>query len=279
MRHRKPSIAYRVVKFLVLGLFLVAIIFPFYWMAITSLKDVSEIFSVPITFWPQEFTLQNYHDLFSKLNFGNYIKNSIMVSMVAATGAVTVSLCSAYVLARFDFRFKGAVIYFFLITQMLPGFISLAPLYQLLSNWGMIDWLPTLMILSATSLIPYSTITLRGFLRGVPRALEESAMMDGCGRLRAMIFVVFPLILPGFAATFIFGFVQAWNDLFSPVMYMNRQVNYTIPVALNYMVQKNDVRWGELSAGAVTAIVPTVVMFAFAQKYVASGLLAGAVKG
>ena len=276
---RKPSLGYRISKFLVLALFLVIIIFPFYWIAITSLKGVDEIFSVPITFWPRQFTLENYRDLFSELDFGNYIKNSVLVSMVAATGAVTVSMCSAYVLARFDFKFKGAIIYFFLITQMLPGFISLAPLYQMLSSWGMIDWLPTLMILAATSLIPYSTITLRGFLRGVPKALEESAMMDGCGRLRAMMSIVFPLILPGFAATFIFGFVQAWNDLFSPVMYMNRQANYTIPVALNYMVQKNDIRWGELSAGAVIAIVPTVIMFAFAQKYVAGGLLAGAVTG
>lgn len=275
----KPSLGYRIAKVAVLAFFLVIIIFPFYWITITSLKDVGEIFNVPITFWPKKFTLQNYRDLFAELSFGNYIKNSVLVSIIAATGAVTVSMCSAYVLARFDFKGKGVVIYFFLITQMLPGFISLAPLYQMLSNWGMIDWLPTLMILAGTSLIPYSTITLRGFLTGVPKALEESAMIDGCGRLRAMISIVFPLILPGFAATFIFGFVQAWNDLFSPVMYMNRQANYTIPVALNYMVQKNDIRWGELSAGAVIAIAPTVIMFAFAQKYVAGGLLAGAVKG
>lgn len=276
---KQSSLTYRISKVLVLALFFIVVVFPFYWIIITSLKGVDEIFRVPITFFPSKFTLQNYYDLFEELDFGRYVANSVMVSLVAATGAVTVSMCSAYVLARFDFKGKNVVIYFFLITQMLPGFISLAPLYQMLSDWGMIDWLPTLMILGATSLVPYSTITLRGFLRGVPRTLEESAMIDGCGRLRAMISIVFPLILPGFSAIFIFGFVQAWNDLFSPVMYMNRQVNYTIPVALNYMIQKNDIRWGELSAGAVMAIVPTVVMFAFAQKYVASGLMAGAVKG
>lgn len=274
---KKSSLGYRIAKVTVLAAFLLIIIFPFYWILITSLKPVSEIFNVPITFFPNTFTTENYRDLFSELDFGRYILNSIMVSMIASTGSV--SLCAAYVLARFDFRGKGAVIYFFLITQMLPGFISLAPLYQLLSGWGMIDKLPTLMLLGATALVPYSTITLRGFLRAVPRALEESAMIDGCGRLRAMLSIVFPLILPSFAATFIFCFVQVWNDLFSPVMYMNRQVNYTIPVALNYMVQKNDIRWGELSAGAVIAIVPTVIMFAFAQKYVAGGLMAGAVKG
>ena len=197
---------------------------------------------------------------------------------MAASGASIISLCGGYVLARFQFRGKQIVIYFYLITQMLPSFIGLAPLYQMLSRVGMIDKLPSLMILNATWLIPYSTITIRGYLMRVPRALEESAMIDCCNRIHALIRIVFPLILAGFSATFIFCFVQAWNDLFSPIMYMNRQSNYTIPVALNYMVQKNDIRWGELSAGAVIAVVPTVIMFAFTQKYVAAGLIAGAVK-
>ncbi|MCQ2437883.1 MAG: carbohydrate ABC transporter permease [Clostridia bacterium] len=275
---RKPSPLYIISKIVILALFAVVIVFPFYWIIITSIKDTSEIFSVPITFWPQKFSLQNYRDLFSDLDFGRYITNSVLVSIVAAAAACAVSLCGGYVLARFKFKGKQAVIYFFLITQMLPSFIGLAPLYQILSKLHMIDWLPTLMILNCTWLIPYSTITIRGYLMRVPKALEESAMIDGCNRLYALLKIIFPLILPGFSATFIFCFVQAWNDLFSPVMYMNRQINYTIPVALNYMVQKNDIRWGELSAGAVIAVIPTVIMFAFTQKYVAAGMLAGAVK-
>ncbi len=277
--NRQPSLHYRMSKWMVLGIVLVLVAFPFYWIIQTSLKDVREIFNVPITFFPQTLTLQNYRDLFAQLNFGRYIANSVMVSLSAAAGATAAALGTAYVLARFSFRGKTAVIYFFLITQMLPGFISLAPLYQLLSRWGMIDFLPSLMILNAAALIPYSVITMRGFLMRVPRALDESAMIDGCGRLHALLIIIFPLIIPGFSATFIFCFVQAWNDLFGPVMFMNRQQNYTIPVALNYMVQKNDIRWGELSAGAVIAIAPTVIMFAFAQKHVAGGMLAGAIKG
>ena len=275
---KKPSLIYRIIKVLILGGFAVVIVFPFYWIIITSLKETKEIFSVPISIFPRKFSLQNYRDLFQMLDFGRYILNSIIVSIVAASGASVVSLCGGYVLARFKFRGKQIVIYFYLITQMLPSFIGLAPLYQMLSWAGMIDKLPSLMILNATWLIPYSTITIRGYLMRVPRALEESAMIDGCNRIHALIRIVFPLILAGFSATFIFCFVQAWNDLFSPIMYMNRQSNYTIPVALNYMVQKNDIRWGELSAGAVIAVVPTVIMFAFTQKYVAAGLIAGAVK-
>ena len=275
---KTPSLAYRITKAVVLAAFAVVIVFPFYWIIITSLKETKEIFSVPISFFPRKISLQNYRDLFQALDFGRYILNSVVVSLVAASGASIISLCGGYVLARFQFRGKQIVIYFYLITQMLPSFIGLAPLYQMLSRVGMIDKLPSLMILNATWLIPYSTITIRGYLMRVPRALEESAMIDGCNRIHALIRIVFPLILAGFSATFIFCFVQAWNDLFSPIMYMNRQSNYTIPVALNYMVQKNDIRWGELSAGAVIAVVPTVIMFAFTQKYVAAGLIAGAVK-
>ncbi|MBR3504439.1 MAG: carbohydrate ABC transporter permease [Clostridia bacterium] len=275
---KKPSLIYRIIKVVILAGFAVVIVFPFYWIIITSLKETKEIFSVPISFFPRKFSLQNYRDLFQMLDFGRYILNSILVSIVAASGASVVSLCGGYVLARFNFRGKQIVIYFYLITQMLPSFIGLAPLYQMLSWAGMIDKLPSLMLLNATWLIPYSTITIRGYLMRVPRALEESAMIDGCNRIHALVRIVFPLILAGFSATFRFCFVQAWNDLFSPIMYMNRQINYTIPVALNYMVQKNDIRWGELSAGAVIAVVPTVIMFAFAQKYVAAGLIAGAVK-
>ena len=276
--NKKPSAAYLIVKAIVLALFAVIIVFPFYWIIITSFKDSKEIFSVPVTFWPRKFSLENYRNLFSLLDFMRYIRNSVLVSIIAATASTTFALCGGYVLARFNFRGKQAVIYFYLVTQMIPSFIGLASLYQMLSSVNMIDKLPTLMILSATWLIPYSTITIRGYLMRVPKALEESAMIDGCNRLHAMLRIVFPLILAGVSATFIFCFVQAWNDLFSPVMYMNRQINYTIPVALNYMVQKNDIRWGELSAGSVIAVVPTVIMFAFTQKYVAAGVVAGAVK-
>jgi len=270
--------AYLISKVLVLGAFLCVVLFPFYWMLMTSLKQQKDIFSIPLTYFPPVFSVENYRSLFSNMGFGRFILNSAIVSVTAALAATCSALLGAHVLARFRFRGRKFVMYYFLITQMLPAFIGLAPLFQLLSAWNMIDFLPTLMILSASTLIPYSVITLRGFLMRVPRSLEESAMIDGCSRLRALVLVVLPVILPGLAATYIFCFVQCWNDLFAPILYMNRSVNYTIPVALNSMVMRNDVKWGELSAGTVISIIPTVTMFAFAQKYVAAGLLAGALK-
>ena len=113
----------------------------------------------------------------------------------------------------------------------------------------------------------------------MPRALEEAAQIDGCNRISALFRVILPVIMPGVSATFMFSFVQCWNEVFSAIMYINRSAYYTIPVALNSLVLKYDVKWGELSAGAVISIVPSIAMFAFAQKYIASGLVNGAVKG
>ena len=269
---------YLAIKCVVLGIFLVAIIFPFYWIFITSFKPIKEIFSTPITYFPKTITIDNYVQLFNTTNFFRYIINSVMISVVSAFVSLLFAVLGAYILARFNFRGKRVALYYMFITQMLPGFIGLAPMYQMLAALNMIDFLPTLMILGSAGLIPYAVITLRGFMQNIPRSLEESAMIDGCNRLHALFVILLPVILPGLAAVYIFGFVQSWNNLFAPILYMNRSVNYTIPVALNAMVMKNDVRWGELSAGSVIAILPTVVMFAFAQRHVASGMISGALK-
>ena len=282
-RRRRQStpghIAYQSVRVLFLAIILIAILFPFYWLLATSFKSSREIFSFPITYWPHTFTMENYEAIFELGNFGRYFLNSLSTSITGAGLAVVIALMAAYVLSRFQFKAKKYVIGFFFLTQMLPAFVGLSPLYGMLSKWNMIDKLPTLTVLNMASLIPFSIITITGFYEGVPISIEEAAMIDGASRLQTLIRVVLPVLLPGISAIFIFGFVQAWNNLFAPTLYMNKDSNYTIPVALNAMVLKNNIKWAELSAGSVVAIVPTILMFGFVQKYVAGGLVAGAVKG
>jgi len=278
-RIKPRTAAYHAVKFFVLAFFLVLIMFPFLWLLISSFKSTQEIFSLPITYWPAKFTIENYIQIFSIGNFGRYAGNSAATATSGAGIAVLAALMAAYVLSRFKFKLRKYIIGFYLLTQMLPGFVGLVPLYGMLSSWGMIDWLPTLTVLNMASLIPFSCITLMGFYETVPVSIEEAALIDGATRLQTLVRVVLPIIIPGISAVFIFGFVQAWNNLFAPVLYMNRDSNYTIPVALNAMVLKNSIRWAELSAGTVVAIIPTIVMFGFVQRYVATGLTAGAVKG
>lgn len=267
-------------KFLFLGLFMVIMLFPFYWMLITSLKPTqADIYAYPIQYWPTNPSLVNYTTILSKEYFGNYFMNSLIVSVCSGFCAVFISLFAAYVIARYRFRFRSALLFFFLFTQMVPMFLILAPLYQLMGSLGMINKLSTMVLLYTNMMIPFSVVTLRGFFEGVPRSIEEAAQIDGCGRLRALFNVILPVIVPGLASTIIFAFVNSWNELFLAVMFLDDNANKTLPVALNGFILKFDIAWGQLSAGTVISILPTMVLFGFIQKYMATGLTAGAVKG
>ena len=145
------------------------------------------------------------------------------------------------------------------------------------SNFQDTRWV--LVLAYTNMMIPFCTVTLRGFFAGIPRELEEAAMVDGCGRIQSLIHVVLPVMLPGISSTFIFAFINSWNELFSAVMFIDVDKYRTIPVALNALILKYDIEWGEMSAGIVISIIPTMILFAFSQKYIAEGLTAGAVKG
>ncbi|MBG6238817.1 multiple sugar transport system permease protein [Mycetocola sp. CAN_C7] len=269
----------RVTRILFLGVWLIITVFPLYWIIVTSFKTPGAIFSYPLTYWPEVFSIENYVGLFEKAQFGTYILNSLLISTVAAIFATLISMLSAYVLARFDFRTKGALLMAFLVTQMIPSFIALGPLYLMMVQLKLVDNKFGLILIYIAVCIPFSTVMLRGFFANVPDALEEAAMIDGCSRIGALFRVIVPVMKPGIVAAFIFNFVNCWNELFLSVTLMNRDSNKTIPTALNGFISSYNIDWGSMSAAAVLTIIPTMVLFAFASKYIVQGLTAGAVKG
>lgn len=266
-------------KVLYLALHFVIMVFPLYWIVITSLKPQKDIFSFPINYWPKQFTLDNYIQIFEISKFHIYIGNSLLIAIIAATIVISIATLSGYVLARFQFRGHKQIMMAFFLTQMLPGFIALAPLYLLMADLNLINKHLSLVISYTVMLIPFSTIMLRGFFQRVPSSLEEAAMIDGCSRLTALLRVIIPVMLPGIASTFIFAFVQNWNELFMAVMFIDNEALKTLPVAMNSFVMKFDVDWGAMSAGTVLSVIPTVVLFAFAQRFIVEGLTQGAEKG
>jgi multiple sugar transport system permease protein len=275
----RETVPARVVRVLFLAIWLIITIFPLYWITITSFKTPGAIFSYPLTYWPEVFSLENYAGLFAKAQFGTYIGNSLLVATVAACIATLISMLSAYVLARFEFRSKGAIMMAFLLTQMIPAFIALGPLYLMMVHLKLVDNKVGLILIYIAVCIPFSTIMLRGFFANVPDALEEAAMIDGCSRVGALFKVIVPVMKPGIVAAFIFNFVNCWNELFLSVTLMNRDQNKTIPTALNGFISSFNIDWGSMSAAAVLTIIPTMVLFAFASRYIVQGLTAGAVKG
>lgn len=269
-----------VLKIIALTIFLVVTLFPFVWMLLTSLKSTQgEIYAFPVQYLPEIPSLVNYVEMLWKGNFITYMMNSFISSSIAATAAVFIAILASYVISRFRFRFKNVLLLFFLVTQMIPMFIMLAPLYQLLGKFGMLNNLYSLSVLYVNMMIPFSVVTLCGFFDGVPKSLEEAAWIDGCGYLKALFGVVVPVIKPGIVATFIFAFINSWNELFMAVMFIDTDKYKTIPVGLNALILKYDIKWGEMAAGTILSLIPTMCLFAIAQKYMVEGLTAGAVKG
>ena len=275
---RKVSVG-GVVRVVGLALWLVITLFPLYWIALTSFKSPGTINSFPIEYWPSEPSLDNYVSLFEQSSFGVFLGNSALVATIAGAVATLIALLSAYVIARFEFRGKGTVLVAFLLTQMIPAFIALGPLYSMMTDLGLVDTKPGLILVYIAVCIPFSTVMLRGFFENVPDALEEAAMIDGCSRFGALFRVLVPVMTPGIIAAFIFNFVNCWNELFLSVTLMNSDANKTIPTALNGFISSYNIDWGSMSAAAVLTIIPTMILFAFASKYIVQGLTAGAVKG
>lgn len=266
-------------KVLFLSLFLIVMVFPLYWITITSLKPSDEIFSIPLQYWPAHITFDNFINIFNISNFHIYIMNSLIVSLTASLVVLMIAVLSAYVLARYHFKGNKQIMYAFFLTQMIPAFIGFAPLYIMMSHFGLLNKLYSLMIVYTAGLIPFCTIMLRGFFQRIPSSLEEAAMIDGCSRLSALLRVILPVMLPGIAATFIFAFVQNWNELFLSIMFIDQESSKTIPVAINGFITKFNIDWGPMSAGAVLSVIPTIIIFAFCQKMIVGGLTQGAEKG
>ena len=267
-------------KYGVLLLFLVIVMFPFFWMLVTSLKgSQAEIYAFPVQYLPQKPSLVNYISMLWKGNFGRYMSNSLLVSTVAATFASMIGIGAGYILSRFKFRLKSPLLLFYLITQMIPTFIMLPSLYQMLSKHHMLNTIWVMALLYTNMMIPFSVVTLRGFFDGISSTLEEAAWIDGCSYGAALRKIIIPVMKPGIAATFIFAFINSWNELFMAIMFIDKDKYKTIPVGLNALILKYDIKWGEMAAGTVMALIPTILLFSVAQKYMIEGLTAGSVKG
>ncbi len=266
-------------RILVLGIFMIMVLAPIYWMFVTSFKTDKEIVNVnKITFWPETFTFKDYISLFRQLDFGIYLKNSVILSLSTAIIVLIFSILGGYALARYKFKSKPVIIGFFLLSQMIPSVLLTIPIYIIYANVELINTKIGLLILYVIINAPFCLIIMRSFFERIPVSLEEAARVDGCNKIQALWRVIIPVLFPGIVAVFVFAFIGAWNDLLMGVIFTSSVRNWTIPVGMKSLIGKYNVNWGELMAGGVIALLPTVVMFAFVQKYVVEGLTAGAVK-
>ena len=276
-RRWRPDAA-RIITIVVLIVAAVAILFPIYWMVITSLKLPREIYRTP-ALWPTVFTLDNYRILLTEKDFLIPIRNSLMVALTVTVISVIISSLAAYALVRFRFRFRGLIGRLILFAYLTPTSLLFIPLSILMARLQMGNTLYGLVLVYLTFSLPLSTWLLQSYFRAVPRELEEQAMIDGRSRLGALIFVVLPLSAPGIAAVSIFTFTGAWNEMLLALVLISSQSQRTAPLALNYLITSDVLPWGPLMAGAVMTSVPLMILYFVAQRFMVSGLSDGSVKG
>lgn len=262
-----------------LALFFIWTVAPMYWILITALKSSKELFTWPLQYYPPRPTLENFQAIFEKGNFHIYFRNSAIVAL-STTAILTVIIALAgYGYSRFRFKGKQFVLLLFLSTQMLPGIMVVLPLFVMFKNMGLLGTHWALIISYVTVLLPFSTFLMMGFYQSIPESLDEAAMIDGCTRFQALIKVILPLALPGLAASATFGFINGWNELLFALMFINRGELQTVPPSLVVLNSEWLTQFSWIAAAGVFALVPVMIVFGFAQKYLTGGLTAGAVKG
>ena len=279
MNYQSKKIFLQTGKTIVLILYLAFVIFPIYWMIITSFKYNTEIINAQkLTYFPEQVTLENYGQLFAMYDYGNMLKNSLIISFSSGFCVTMLSIFGGYGLARYKFKTKTLLLLFFLVTQMIPGILVIIPLYIIFSKMNIVNMRLSLFIFYLISNLPFCVITMRSFFERIPYTLEEAATVDGCTKLQTLRKIVLPVMFPGIVAVFVFAFIGAWNELIAGTIFINTPNFWTIPIGLKSLIGKYDVKWGVLTAGGVLALLPTAIMFAVMQRFVVEGLTAGAVK-
>lgn len=255
------------------------ILFPIYWCLATSFKPSVEITSKNVTYWPAVFTFDNYLNAWMRSGFSTYFKNSLFIAVVGVIFIVVISVLTGYALARFKFKGKNVFMLILLCTQFIPGAMLITPVFIIFKNLNMLNSLFALVLVNTTFHFPFNSILMRGFVGGIDYTIEEAAQIDGCSRLGAIWHVLLPVLKPGIATIAAYGFISCWNEFLFSFMFISKQNKLTLPVGLKNLVGEFSINYGQLAAGAIIAVVPTLILFSYVQKNLVGGLSSGAVKG
>ena len=267
------------VSYGVLILLAVLVLFPFYWMTITSFKSEDQMRSLVSMFWPKPFAIENYEQLLAKTEFTSWYKNSVFVAISSTLLATGVGTIGAYALARLRFLGRGFMASATLITYLVPPSILFIPLYAQMRNLGLANSLSGLIAAYPSFTVPFVTWLLMGYFESIPEELEEAAMIDGATRFGAFYRIVLPLSAPGVLAAGLYAFTQAWNEFLYALVFITDGRLRTLPVGLASFITGDVYGWGYLMSGAVLTTLPVIAAYIYLQKYMVEGLTAGGVKG
>ena len=255
---------------------------PLTWMFSVSLQDAGGVFAQPYQWIPAVPHWENYREAVTLFPFGRYLFNTTVITVSVVVLTVLSSSIVAYGFSRMRFRGRDALFAICLATMMLPGQVTMIPLYAAFARLGWIDtWYP--LIVPALFGSPFYIFLFRQFFLTIPREYDEAALLDGAGRFRIYWSIILPLARPALATVALFCFIGSWNDFFNPLIYINSPANATLTLGLHMLktqiVGTGSVQWHILMAASLLVMVPNVVVFLFAQKHFIKGLQMGGLRG
>jgi multiple sugar transport system permease protein len=276
---RPSRIALTVAHRLAIVAYIVVALFPLYWLLKVAVTPNNLLYSEGVRMWPSRTTFEHFTYVIANSAFPTFFKNSLIVAGSTAFVVTIIASLSGYALSRFNFRAKYWIVALMLLTQMFPLVMLVAPIFKILSPLGLTNSLTGLVVVYSAFNVPFATFLMQSFFDGIPKDLEEAAMIDGATQFVAFRQIILPLTLPGIAATLGFVFTAAWSELLFALMLISGNDAATFPVGLLSFVSKFSVNFGQMMAAGVLALIPACLFFLLIQRYLVQGLTAGAVKG
>lgn len=275
---RIPESVFRVFAVLVIAVLLFMIIFPIYFMATTAFKIEREIYS-ELTWIPRQPTLANFYDVVYSFRIPVYIRNTLIVALTTTSIVVVISVLAGYSLTRLRFPGRAIMARGVLFVYLVPGSLMLIPMYLIIVKLRLQNSYMGLILANMSFAVPFCTWLMMGYLRGLSAEIEEASLIDGCNRLTALWYIVIPLSIPGIVTAAIFIFNNVWNEFIFALILTQDESRRMISVGLSNFYRTDYYMVGPMMAGSLIAMTPVVILYILAQRYVVSGLAAGAVKG
>lgn len=251
---------------------------PFYWMITSSFKSEAEVASYPGTLIPQIVTLNAYAKIWFQEKFVYYFFNSLVVSISSAAFSSLIGAFAAYGFSRFHFKGKTPLMTIFLASQMIPGVLLVGPYFKMISTMGLYDTLIGLILSQVTITLPFSIWMLKGYVDTIPTEIDQAAMVDGASRIRTLLTIILPGILPGLVATIIFAFLLSWGDLLWALCLINSKAKQTLTLSITQLVGEFRTEWSTIMAATVIATMVPAVLYLLLQNFLIKGFAEGAVK-
>nr|WP_092756307.1 carbohydrate ABC transporter permease [Hydrogenoanaerobacterium saccharovorans] len=284
--HKRKAPIGKIIIYLVLSLWAITTMYPFFWVIINSFKKKglirSDSFSIPIG---DSFSLDNYRTAFERVDILGAYKNSLIISISVTLVVVLLAGFAAYGLSRYNFKGKNAVYSLIVASMMFPVFSTIIPVFRMMFSWKIANTgnvglsLFSVILPQIAGNLAFSIIVLMGFIKSLPIDLEEAAFMEGCNIFQIFFRIIVPITKPSFATVAIFTFLWSYNDLFTQMFFLRYKESYTITLLLNEISSQAGVNYGLMTAAVVLVVVPVLIVYIFLQKNIIKGMTAGAIKG